>query len=247
MIKDVIVFYRNPYSYFDNGKAETMHEKLILFRNAFIFCLSSAFIIVLILTFLEIALKSTFDISIATNLFKNKDGFRARNDHWEAFLKTSVLGPFEEEFIFRLILVTKSPFLRFLILLGWVEYFTSEFLPLRFFSLYYNAILLIILLAIITSKKISDQDFPTIFKKESYNYLCWGLTLAFALVHISNFAPLNWSFIYLYPVYVLPQFVYGVVFSYVAIRYNSIVWPFLLHAAINSTSEIHRLLSDIFH
>jgi membrane protease YdiL (CAAX protease family) len=194
----------------------------------------------------ETVLKSVFDISIVKNLVDNKEKFRVTNDRWDAFLKISVLGPFEEEFLFRLILVTKSPFLRFVVLLGWIEHFAPQLLQLRFFSMWYNAISLIILLAIITSEKISKQEFSTVFKKDSYNYLCWGLTLAFALGHISNFAPVNWSFFYLYPIYVLPQFLYGIVFSFLAIRYNSILWPFLLHAAINSTAQIHRFLTDIF-
>lgn len=250
MIKNFIIFYRfyrNPFAYLDVGKNETIKEKVILFKKAFIFCLGSCFIIVIMIALtIESILQSKFNISIFENLHSTWKEFRASNSHLESFLKVGIVGPFSEEILFRLPLITKSLFLRLAIFLGWVDFLMPELFKLKHSSLPYLIILLMIFIGIIVSKKISDQNYQTIFQKKSYNYLCWGLTIAFAVVHIANFTPLNWSFIYLYPFYVLPQFVSGVVFSYLAIRYNSILWPFLLHAAINSASEIHRLLTDIF-
>ncbi|TDE12559.1 CPBP family glutamic-type intramembrane protease [Dyadobacter psychrotolerans] len=67
--------------------------------------------------------------------------------------------------------------------------------------------------------------------------------MSFSLIHIGNFSPVNWYFIYLYPIYVFPQFISGVIFSYLAIRYNSIMLPFILHVIINTTPDIIRLLN----
>jgi membrane protease YdiL (CAAX protease family) len=114
-----LIFFQNPYLYFHIGKSESFRQRLLLFRNTFIFCLGSSFIIVLLITLLE----SSFNISIVKNLIVNRDEFRLRKSHWMAFVKTSVVGPFEEEFLFRFILVTKSWFLRCFVFLGWLGYF----------------------------------------------------------------------------------------------------------------------------
>jgi len=247
MLKIILAFYRNPYAVFYTGKNDTIKERVILFKNGFIFCLCSCVIIVLlIIMVIEEILESKFNISIFEDLHNTWEEFRASNSHLEAFFKLSIIGPFSEEILFRLPLITKSPFLHLAIFLGWVNFLIPELFNLKFLSWSYGIVLLIISAGIIVSEKISDKNFQTIFQKKSYNNLCWGLTIAFGLFHISNFTPLNWSFIYLYPFYVLPQFVYGVVFSYLAIRYNSILWPFLLHASINSISQIHKFLTDLF-
>lgn len=246
MIKSIITFYRNPYSHFNAGKNETIKERVILLKKAFILCLCSVFIIAVIIAVIEAILESQFNISIIENLHSTWKEFRASYSHLEVFLEVCIMGPFIEEVLFRLPMITKSTFLRLAIFLGWMNFLIPENFKLKIFSLSYGIILLVIFVGIIISKKITNENYQTIFQKKNYNYLCWGLTIAFAVVHISNYVPLNWSVIYLYPFYVLPQFVSGVVFSYLAIRYNSILWPFLLHAAINSTSEIHKLLTDLF-
>jgi len=247
MLKNILTFYRNPYAGFNTGKNEPIKERLILLKKAFVFGLCSCFIIVLFLTLvIEAILNSKFNISISEDLHNTWNEFRVRNSPLDTFLKLSIIGPFSEEVLFRLPLITKSTFLRLAIFFGWVDFLFPELFNFKFLSWSYIIVLLIILAGIIVSEKISDQNYQTIFQKKSYNYLCWGLTVTFGLVHIGNYTPLNWPFIYVYPFYALPQFVYGVVFSYLAIRYNSLLWPFVLHASINSTSQIHTLLTDIF-
>lgn len=247
MLKNIITFYRNPYSHFNAGKNETIKERLILFENSFVFTLCSCFIIVLfIIMVIEEILEAKFNISIMQDLHNTWSEFRERNSQIEVFLKLSLIGPLSEEILFRLPLITQSSFLRLAIFLGWVNWLFPELCNFKFLSWSYGIVLLIILVGILVSEKISDQNFQIIFQKKNYNYMCWGLMIAFGLTHISNYTPLNWSFIYLYPFYVLPQFVSGIVFSYLAIRYNSILWPFLLHAAINSISQIHKLITDLF-
>ena len=247
MLKNILTFYRNPYAGFNTGKNESIKERLMLLKKAFVFCLCSCIVIVLfIIMVIEEILESKFNISIIENLHNTWNEFEARNSPLDAFLKVSIIGPLREEILFRLPLITKSPFLRLAIFLGWVDFLFPELFNFKFLSWSYGIVLLIILAGIIVSEKIYDQNFQTVFQKKNYNYMCWGLTIAFALVHIFNFTPLNGSFIYLYPFYVLPQFVYGIVFSYLAIRFNSLLWPFLLHASINSASQIHRLITELF-
>ncbi|MCF2444701.1 CPBP family intramembrane metalloprotease [Dyadobacter sp. CY345] len=247
MLKNILTFYRNPYAGFNTGKTESIRERLILLKKAFVFCLCSCIVIVLcIIIVIEEILKSKFNISIIENLHNTWNEFRAWNSPLDTFLKVSIIGPFSEEVLFRLPLITKSTFLRLAIFFGWVDFLFPELFNFKYLSWSYGIVLLIILAGILVSEKISDQNFQTIFQKKSYNYMSWVLMVAFGLVHIYNFTPLNWSFIYLYPFYVLPQFVSGIVFSYLAIRFNSLLWPFLLHASINSASQIHRLVTELF-
>jgi membrane protease YdiL (CAAX protease family) len=245
MIQDIITFYRNPYACFLVGGRESIKERIVALRKSYFFCLYIAVMIILVIAILDGILKNTGNTSILENLRKIRDEFSAANSRLSSFVQTCLIIPFIEESLFRLPLLMKSS------LLIWVIYFFHSIFFLRYFQFeisfwWYYTILILIFAVIIVFNSVYAKDSTPILGAKNYNYLCWGLTIAFALVHINNFAPLNWSFIYLYPIYVLPQFVYGVVLSYLATRYNSIVWPFLLHAAINSTSEIHKLLTDLF-
>ncbi|TKT93093.1 CPBP family glutamic-type intramembrane protease [Dyadobacter frigoris] len=243
MIKNIIGFYYNPYSYFFLGKKERFKEKILLLRKAFILCFLSSFFIVLIITLIiESILKAQFDLSISENLRTNRNEFKIVNSHLESFFKICLLGPFEEEVLFRLPLIKKNKFLLMVVILGWIDYLFPELFHLKFFSIEYNVIIFLILIGLFFNSQIPFKAELTNLEKGSYNYLCWVLILAFGFFHIGNFAPLNWYLIYLYPIYVLPQIIYGVVMSYLTIRYNSILWSFLLHVAINSTSEIYRII-----
>ncbi|MCR8556042.1 CPBP family intramembrane metalloprotease [Mucilaginibacter sp. BJC16-A38] len=57
----------------------------------------------------------------------------------------------------------------------------------------------------------------------------------FALMHIANFIPLQWSLIWVYPIYVLPQFFMGWGITYVRFKHG-FVWGIVLHCLINSVS-----------
>lgn len=245
MIREILFFLYNPQYNFGSGVIKSFKGRMLLFFNLLALCIVSTFSILMLLSlFVEPLVKSELNFSIFDSLTNNRNEFRARNSHWETFIKICLLGPFEEEVLFRLPLITKSLFLRIIIIFGWVDYAFPGFFSLSFFSLWYNIIFFITVGAlIIIDFKTNSSAYSLPFGNKNYNYICWGAILVFAGVHINNFVPLNESVFYLYPFYVLPQFIYGVVFSYVAIRYKSFVWPFLLHVAINSTAEIPKLLA----
>lgn len=244
---DIFSFLRSPSSFFDVGKNETIGRKLLLFKNAFILCFLGSFTLFLFITVpIDSVLKSRFHISLIEDFQEHHKNFLASNSEMLVLIKTCALGPFVEECLFRLPLLTKSLKLRILLLLLLFEDLLPNRFQLDISIFWYSFILLIIFGSVQFSNNIAEENYPNINKKKSYNYMSWVLTVAFGLVHIYNFTPLNWSFIYLYPFYVLPQLVYGVVFSYLAIRNNSLLWPLLLHAFINSTSQIHKLLTELF-
>ncbi|WP_028666575.1 CPBP family glutamic-type intramembrane protease [Runella zeae] len=81
-----------------------------------------------------------------------------------------------------------------------------------------------------------------IFEERYFNLWCYFLIILFSWIHISNFSPINWKLIYFYPIYVLPQLFYGIVLSYLMVKYKKIVWPFLLHSMINLTGFLLNYL-----
>ena len=247
MIKDIIIFYRNPYSYLNKGQSDSVKEKITSMKDAFMVCIGSTMAIVILITIIEMILRYCFNTSIVRNLNHNKNEFRLANSSgWVSFMKICLLGPFNEEFLFRLLLITKSQIWNMIIFLILVAYLISNLFYLQISFLWYHVIIVLIFVGILISNRVNYSDHQPIFEKKNYNHLCWVLILGFGMIHLGNFAPLNWSVFYLYPVYVLPQFVCGIVFSYLAIRYNSMIWPFLLHASINSAAEIYKFLNDAF-
>ncbi|PWJ53385.1 CAAX prenyl protease-like protein [Dyadobacter jejuensis] len=246
MIQDIITFYRNPYACFLAGSGESIKERIVALRKTYFFCLYIAVMIILVIAILDGILTNTCNISIYENLRKMRDEFSATNSRLSSFVQTCLIAPFIEESLFRLPLLTKSRLLRWVVFFVLVQYFFPLPFLLEVSFWWYNVILILIFAGIIILNNASESNSTPIFDPKKYNYLCWALTIAFALVHINNFAPLHLSVFYLYPIYLLPQFVYGVVLSYLAIRYNSIVWPFILHVAINSTAEVPKLLTYLF-
>jgi hypothetical protein len=64
----------------------------------------------------------------------------------------------------------------------------------------------------------------------------------FGLMHIFNYSPLQWPIIWIYPIYVLPQFFMGWLMTYVRLK-NGFIWGIALHCIINTGS---MLLSPSF-
>jgi hypothetical protein len=69
-------------------------------------------------------------------------------------------------------------------------------------------------------------------QKNSKSLILFSI-FTFAFSHVNNYTPIFWKLIWVYPVYVLPQFFLGVGCSYLRIKYQSMLWPILLHFANN--------------
>lgn len=61
----------------------------------------------------------------------------------------------------------------------------------------------------------------------------YGSTGLFALMHITNFIPLNTQTLLLAPVLVMPQFIVGTMLGYIRVRYG-IGYAILLHVLVNA-------------
>ncbi|MCQ6959465.1 CPBP family glutamic-type intramembrane protease [Mucilaginibacter aquariorum] len=61
--------------------------------------------------------------------------------------------------------------------------------------------------------------------------------VVFGLVHIFNYAPLQWNIIFIYPLFVIPQLCMGWMLTYIRFK-NGFFWGMGLHALINSVSML---------
>jgi hypothetical protein len=61
--------------------------------------------------------------------------------------------------------------------------------------------------------------------------------VVFGLMHIFNYAPLQWNIIFIYPLFVIPQLCMGWLLTYIRFK-NGFFWGMGLHALINSVSML---------
>jgi hypothetical protein len=155
-----------------------------------------------------------------------------------ALMYICLIGPILEETVFRLPLSFKR--LHIAIGLGVaVLLFTSPLPFVKTFSLQVgvvNALLIRIafsaIICFIVFKLIPNNfTIPPGYKK---TIIIVSICL-FGLMHIANYAPLQWQLIWIYPVYVLPQLGMGLALSYVRFK-NGFIWGSALHCLINSVA-----------
>lgn len=65
-----------------------------------------------------------------------------------------------------------------------------------------------------------------------YRFTFYGLAIAFALIHLTNYPELSLGLLLLSPLLVAPQFVMGCLAGYLRVRFG-FIWAFLLHALHN--------------
>jgi len=154
-----------------------------------------------------------------------------------SFLMIVIIAPFLEEIIFRLPMNLKK-----------ISFSLSSFIivyrvlgnhvfniNLSDSSFYLNN-----LLALITAYaiyKIIPISLLAKFKTNNFKYFFYFSIIVFAIVHITNFWSFNLKTFIFTPIFVLPQFIIGLLISNVRMQYG-FIWGFFLHALINLPSII---------
>jgi len=150
-----------------------------------------------------------------------------------------LIGPVLEETVFRLPLSFKRNHIALSFTI--IVFFSEKFLPAPtafIFSIRicYDVLRLLIPFAVyfITRKLLPAEI--NLSDKTKQKLIITSMCL-FGLMHVSNYAPLQWPIIWIYPVYVLPQFFMGWLMTYVRLK-NGFLWGVALHCMINSTSML---------
>lgn len=229
MIANILEFLQSPHVNRLNSRSIGGNLK----RTVMVFGIYqvSAIILILVLGLIDsIIIVKIFDHSILEQLkMNNRDIIKDFGKY--SFFFVVLLGPFFEEIIFRLPLRLE----RFGIGLsvGLICYRLSVDHLLEFAStdIYaYTKLALSIIVVLVITRFLPDS-WLTIIRK-NYFYFFYLASLAFALVHLSNFSYYNNTVFFFYPLFIMPQFLMALFIGYVRMEYG-FAYGVTLHSLIN--------------
>lgn len=176
----------------------------------------------------------------------NHDVFRsiralAHNNSFYIILLAAFFAPLVEETMFRLwlsfdprhIAIPLSVILIYS-LLGFKDLFKMNLMTLAIVS----SFLLICLLTYQILKGMNIEQF--LMRIVSIKVLGSISAISFGLVHIANFAPINTSIWFLYPIYVLPQITLGYLTVFLRLRYG-FIYGVVLHVLVNFVAVLVKI------
>jgi hypothetical protein len=181
--------------------------------------------------------------SFDKTLLQNEHSIKIQLGKYGAFMAAVVFAPIIEEIIFRLPLNTK----------GWSISLSIGFLLyscLGFKIFYFNFLSIYSYLKIVSFLIILPLIINWLFTKynlqqriiQHYKLFFYLMIVVFALAHISNYAPIDYRYIYIYPIFVLPQFVMGLTLGYIRNKFG-LPYSILLHSVINLPGSLLILIS----
>lgn len=237
MKQEIYYFLQNPSLLASKDINERPLSKVQTVFKVYLLCMSLVLVSGFFILITDWIVGRTLNFSIQKNLRLNMSDFY---NYWgkSAWVLVVILAPVLEEMIFRLPLSNDKRL--FALSIGFATYFfTGRVDIIDVASIPLWRVIACILVALSCYFLLTDKLFLFI-REKFFNYACWGLIVAFSWMHIGNFAPLNWSIIFLYPIYVLPQLFYGIGASFLMVKYKNIVWPILLHMLINGVAVLLR-------
>jgi hypothetical protein len=166
------------------------------------------------------------DLKAATNFFVNKSIFNA--------IIVFTVAPMFEELMFRLSLIPRKVY--FLVTSITLFYFILGGRSYNFY-LFYDPVRLIFLISgcfclFFTFYKISfDRIIKWINKHYTLYFYTW--VILFGLIHILNAKNIQWTVIYLYPFFVLPQIILGFAIAYLRNTLN-FLYGLAMHIIVNA-------------
>jgi membrane protease YdiL (CAAX protease family) len=144
-----------------------------------------------------------------------------------------LIGPVFEEVIFRFGLSFKKRHVLISVFIA-LTYFTAGFIHFKYPQI---KILLVIAEAIITWTLmivfVENNDL-VITNKRKVVYIIISSCL-FGLIHVFNYRPIDTHILWIYPFFVIPQFIMGWGITYIRLK-NGFIWGILFHCLINSVS-----------
>jgi hypothetical protein len=228
-------YLKKPY-YSDLNIDYSLKENLRYFRKLFLLCYLAIFISAAIaLIFDKIILQEFLgEVSIRETLRFNSEMLKIKYGKMYP-VHVVLIGPIIEEILFRLSLNLKKSAIAICISLIIYRLLGNRFTAFDFGNIFdYLTLLTSIAVFFLIKNNLSD-NFIEILKIRYYPFLFYFFAITFALGHVNNFAPIQINILWVYPIYVLPQFVMGLFFGYIRVK-RGIIWSVLLHAAVNLPS-----------
>ncbi|QKJ29093.1 CPBP family intramembrane metalloprotease [Mucilaginibacter mali] len=156
-----------------------------------------------------------------------------------AIIFICIIGPLFEEVIFRLPLSFKRRQVFIAIAIA-IFYLAGAFFKPRVLMLKIVIEIVLAILVLVTGFKFIP-DTPLNISQKHRQQLVVLSVCVFGLMHISNYRPLDWPLIWLYPLFVIPQLLIGWGITYVRFKHG-FVWGIALHCLVNSISTLLSLL-----
>ena len=232
MLKDYFLFLQNPSFPSYNLQIKRIPPNILTVIKTYLITLGFVLIAAIISVLCDRFLVSFFLGKSLITSGKNFNILYQKFGHLK-FFYVVLFVPAIEELIIRLPLKVKTSFIAFSFsmlvfpLVGF-NYTNFDFHSLHYF---FGVLIILIFLPICLNwvfKKINIINFIN----RNYKFYFYLLATLFALAHISNFKPINYHYFFVYPIFVLPQFVMGVSLGYVRNKCG-LPYSLLLHALIN--------------
>ncbi|WP_408733657.1 type II CAAX prenyl endopeptidase Rce1 family protein [Mucilaginibacter sp.] len=155
-----------------------------------------------------------------------------------AIIYICLIGPLLEETIFRLPLSFKKTHIALSLAVA-VLLFSSAipYVKTLNHSIGFASVLLIriVLAGLIYALIVNLIPRQILLSRSTKKKLIITSICLFGLMHVSNYSPLHWAIIWIYPIYVLPQLLMGWALSYIRFK-NGFIWGVVLHCLINSVT-----------
>ena len=153
--------------------------------------------------------------------------------YWTALVIICLLGPLLEETVFRLPLSFKRNHVAWSIALAMFIGGNTIFKH----SIIAEVLMIFLSAAVwLMIKYLIPHGFGQRLNPYKSYFIVASITV-FGLMHISNYSPLQWPIIFIYPVFVLPQVCMGWGMTYVRFK-NGFFWGVGLHCLINTVAMI---------
>ena len=230
---DYFSYLKNPIPYNSSEVSLSFKKNLTIFWKTTLLTFGLALIAAIFSYSFNEFLVYTFSIESLSKFQVNNFDHLIKSFGKYKLIFVALIVPALEELIFRLPLKIKSSFLAISIGMLLYPLFGFSYLHFDFASpkAYLFLSLFFIFLPILLNWLFTLINLEDILIKK-YKYFFYFSASLFAIVHIPNFKPLNYNLIYLYPFYVLPQFVMGLSLGYLRNKCG-LKYSWLLHGLIN--------------
>lgn len=214
IIKDLFVFFRKPT--INSNIYKKPIERFFIFSIGFLLIVIGIFFTNLLHLIIEKYIDNDF-----TNFNKLNYSVNFKN-----LLKVVIIAPIIEELGFRLFLKPKR-FLFLALSFSIISFYIIGFI-FRDFQIYYRLSIAIIIfvLSFFYAKKCVK------FIKNHYVQTFYLTAFIFSFLHLKAYYSLTQTQYALFPIIILPYFIYALSFSYVRIKSNTFL-AILLHITIN--------------
>ena len=177
--------------------------------------------------------------SITANYKTSMHSFFARYGTLKAAVYICVLGPLIEETIFRLPLSFKKQHIA--IAFGCALLLFVKSVPyINHLDLTSAIMVRVVLFGLGYFTLIKLLPANTYLNKRMQTSFIVLSILLFGLMHIFNYAPMQWVIIFMYPFFIIPQLVIGWTLTYIRFK-SGFFWSVALHSLINSVSVLIML------